>query len=219
MREMPFREIPGATYCTFKKGDILINEGEMVESLYYLLEGRVKRISVNDEGEKYTLELKAHSQGTMSLVGIFFAYYAPEERYSAFLFKAEEDCECYKIPMQSFRTWVRNQPAVLEELVLFFHRQSIQNSHILAARSKGNTAQEICRFLLNNAIETHDGYLVPKDRLLKDFAAVLGVHKGTVSRITKELRRRKVVERCGEGVKILDYEQLKRYAQYGIKYK
>ena len=73
--------------------------------------------------------------------------------------------------------------------------------------------------MLNNAIETHDGYLVPKDRLLKDFAAVLGVHKGTVSRITKELRRRKVVERCAEGVKILDYEQLKRYAQYGIKYK
>ena len=36
---MPFRELPGATPCRFRKGELLIKAGEPTEYVYYLTKG------------------------------------------------------------------------------------------------------------------------------------------------------------------------------------
>ena len=40
---MPFRHLPGAKLCRFKKGDILLASGEALTHVYYLVEGVVQR--------------------------------------------------------------------------------------------------------------------------------------------------------------------------------
>ena len=53
---MPFREIKSAVYCEFKKGEYLISEGEEVHYVYYLTDGIVKRMQVDNNGCKRTIE-------------------------------------------------------------------------------------------------------------------------------------------------------------------
>ena len=57
--ELPFREIKSAVYCEFKKGESLISEGEEVHYVYYLTDGIVKRMQVDNNGCKRTIEKRA----------------------------------------------------------------------------------------------------------------------------------------------------------------
>ena len=214
---MALREIPGAKYLKFKKGDIIINEGEEVTDLYYLVSGKVERISINENGEKNIIEIKADKNGIASMLGVSYAYH--ENNHSQFVFKTCSECECYKVAVNEYKKWVHDKPDVLEEIIMFFVKESAKSRRFFNARIKGDTSKELCTFLIKNAVKTKDGYIVPSNCCLKDFAAVIGVHKGTLSRIMKKLKEENIVERCQEGIKIVDYEKLKIYSEEEMKYK
>ena len=216
---MAFREIPEAKYCTFKKGDIIINEGEKVNDLYYLVSGQVERISINENGEKNTLGIKAEKNGVASLLGIYYAYDDEKDRYSAFVFKAASRCVCYKIPIKNYRQWVRSKPDIMEETILYFKNDYTQTLDMLSAHIKGDTSKEVCKFLLKNAVKKNDRYIVPKKRYLKDLAVVLNVHKVTISRIMRKLKEKGIVVRTEEGIEILNYKELEHYTKECMKYR
>ena len=128
--------------CTFKKGEIIIQEGEKVNDLYYLTSGRVERISINQNGEKNILGIKAEKNGVASILGIYYAYEAEQERFSHFVFKAASRCECYKISIDNFRSWVRSRSDIMEEIILFFYEDYKQAFDRLSAHIKGDTSKD-----------------------------------------------------------------------------
>ena len=204
--------------CTFKKGEIIIQEGEKVNDLYYLTSGRVERISINQNGEKNILGIKAEKNGIASILGIYYAYEAEQERFSHFVFKAASRCECYKISIDNFRSWVRSRSDIMEEIILFFYEDYKQAFDRLSAHIKGDTSKELCKFLIQNAIREDGRLLVPKKNYLKDLAAVLNVHKVTISRIMRKLKAEGIVSRSEDGIEILDYERLQYYTEECLKY-
>ncbi len=40
---MPFRELPGAVQCKFRKGERIMRAGEPIDFIYYLTKGTVYR--------------------------------------------------------------------------------------------------------------------------------------------------------------------------------
>ena len=56
---MNFKDLPGIEPCFFKKGDILIHDGDRVDYIYYLRKGTVYREIVTETGIESILSCKA----------------------------------------------------------------------------------------------------------------------------------------------------------------
>lgn len=55
---MPFRDLPGVTQCSFKRGEVLIAAGELTEYVYYLQSGVVYRELLTDAGHESIMSRK-----------------------------------------------------------------------------------------------------------------------------------------------------------------
>ena len=67
---MNFKDLPGIEPCFFKKGDILIHDGDRVDYIYYLRKGTVYREIVTETGIESILSCKEGGGLTDSLIGI-----------------------------------------------------------------------------------------------------------------------------------------------------
>lgn len=68
---MKFTDLPGIEPCFFKKGEILIADGDRVDHVYYLRKGTVYREIVTDTGIESILSCKEGGGLTDSLIGSF----------------------------------------------------------------------------------------------------------------------------------------------------
>lgn len=89
---MPFRNLPGATLCTFKKGEHLISAGDEVQAIFYLSSGVVYRIMTRASGNETIVSRKVGGQGVSSLIGIYILYSEEIPYIAANDFVAYSDC-------------------------------------------------------------------------------------------------------------------------------
>lgn len=190
-KEMVFREIPDSVCKTFKRNDVIINEGEALEYIYYLVDGEASRIMINDEGEKFCLDVKVGDDGINSILGLYFVYGTNEENYSPVLFVANTDCICYQISIQDYLEWTSNRNDILQDTIYYFVNDSIKTMQYFKHSQKKETTREVCEFLLTHSVKSGEKYVVPKQFKLKNLAATIGVHKVTVSRIMNALKEKK----------------------------
>lgn len=215
---MPFREIPGAQYCEFKKGDIIINEDEQVTHIYYLVSGTVKRMLVTDDGNKNVLEIKTAVGSVTSILGILFLYFSMTR--SNFIFKAQTDCICYKIERDDYLKWVHGRPDILEETIEFVISEFERTLYSVKSNSKRTTAMQVCQYLLSNVESDGQRYYIPKKYTNNDIACILGIHKMTFSKIMRALREETVIINNGKEMVVLDYPKLQKYAnEESLQYK
>ena len=95
---MPFRELPGATPCRFRKGERIIKAGDPVEYVYYLVKGSVNREMVTNKGYESIFSCKRTADLADSLIGILTLYNKTYNSISRYDFIARTDCQCYRIP-------------------------------------------------------------------------------------------------------------------------
>ncbi len=221
---MPFREIKSATYCEFKKGEYLISEGEEVKFVYYLIEGVVKRMQVDNAGVKRTLE-KRDAQviaGTIdAIIGIAMAYSTHETYYSSYVFKAMTDCKCYRIEKNEYRKWAHEHNDILEDTIRLIIRENADlNDWIENKRYTGTMPMYVCQKLLLEAEEHNGKYVLPQSFVASDMAFRMGIHKVTMSRIMRALKEVGVLKKVDKSWEIQDYEALVAFAEGApLKYK
>ena len=120
---MDYMTLPGASVKMFKKGETLINQGEAIRYVYYLIDGIVHRNVLTERGWETTLTIKSdHMKHEIeAVIGVLFIYSAevdqPKVAQSSFI--AKTDCKCIQIPVQSFLKYAYQDRDTLESIVRY----------------------------------------------------------------------------------------------------
>lgn len=210
---MPFRDLPGVVPCRFRRGECIIRAGEPIEYLYYLTKGTVYREVVTDKGHESILSQIGGTSIVQSLVGILAIYNQNNGNVSSSDFFAHTDCIAYRIPVDVVKTYLREQPELLEEVVVRAMDEYTKVLTMFQSRRDGSASARLCALLLERARETEEGLLVSHKCTNVEIGKLLSIHKVTVSRMLRALKEEGTVERSTAGLRILRPDRLKQYAE------
>lgn len=204
---------PDAQRVFFKKGEYLIRLGQQVDHIYYLAQGSVDRTMVNTRGIENYMSRKDAGKGVWSLVGVLFLYEKDGPPYiSDNDFVAATDCICYRIRVDECRARLFEHPEVLEDVVRVAVHECSNMREAFLARTESPAYVQMCRILLDSAVRTSKGLMVPRTMTNVVIAARISAHKVTVSRMLHMLREQGIIERTPDGLCILDAEMLEKFA-------
>ena len=210
---MPFRELPGVTPCRFRKGERIIKAGDPVEYVYYLVKGSVNREMVTNKGYESIFSCKRTADLADSLIGILTLYNKTYNSVSRYDFIARTDCQCYRIPKEECKQYLRNHPALLEEVLSHAVREHANVVDLFLARREGSGTARLCMLLLERAKPDAEGKLTVSKKLTNiEIGKLLSIHKVTVSRMLRALREEGTIEKTEQGIVILNELRMKQYA-------
>ncbi len=211
--KMPFKDLPGAEPCFFNKGENLISVDQKLEYVYYLKKGNVNREIITTNGIESVLSFKQAGQGIYSIVGILYLYNEDFRYVSANDFVAMTDCECYKIPVESIKAYLRHHPEELEKVITVALKESLAITQRYLAKTETPIHVVFCRWMINHLIKEGEEYYLPKKYTNIEMAKHMTVHKVTISRMLRALREEGTLERTKKGLHVLNYELLREHAE------
>jgi CRP/FNR family transcriptional regulator, cyclic AMP receptor protein len=164
---------------TFPKNTIIVHEGDVSQSLYVILSGKVRVFLGDDSGKELIVDIKGPGQ--------YFGEMALDEKPRSASVMTMEASRFAIISKSDFRAFLQDHPNI------GFH--VIENLIKLVRGMNGNIKSlammdvygRVARMLLDLATET-DGKLVIRDRLTqKDMASRVGASREMINRILKDL--------------------------------
>ena len=108
------KTLEGSALHTFKRGEIIIRQGEPVNYIYYLTDGTCYRSAITEQGEEYFYWIRSSGNVIDSLLGVFSLYGCG---YSGSSITAKSDCTCYRIPGDIFLKFADTSPVLLRSLL------------------------------------------------------------------------------------------------------
>ena len=169
---------------SFRKGAIIVNEGEMGDALYILIQGRVRVFSADTSGKAITL-------GTI-LSGDFFGEMSLDGGARSATVEALEPCLCAVVPHPHVLAFIRAN----SEFAI-----SLLNTTIVRARAATQAARDMALLdvygrlaqTLNHLAKVTEEDNTPKtiDPLIThgELAARVGASREMVSKLMKDLER------------------------------
>ena len=176
----------------YRKGTLLIQEGDHGDTLFIILSGRVKAFSINERDREivYGVYGAGEYMGEMSLDG------GPRSASVITL----EPTVCVVITRQTLRQHIAANPEFAFELIArVIHRARVatQNARRMALL---DVYGRVAGLLDELAIQQADGTRVIFERLTHaDIASRVGCERSMVSRLLKDLERGNYVRRAGRG--------------------
>ena len=180
LTEQTLREIAATGVVrTYPKSAIIINEGEVGDSLYIVLSGRVKVFASNPAGREVVIAFHGPGEyvGEMSLDG------SPRSASVVTM----EPTTCTLVTRANFREFILAHP----DFALHLIEKLIQRVRLTTANVKSLALEDVygrvVKLLLAMAVE-HDGALVVPERLTQqDIAERVGASRDMISRLFKDL--------------------------------
>ena len=213
---MNFKDLPGIEPCFFKKGEVLIHDGDVVDSVYYLRNGTDYLEIVTNNGVESIISCKEGGGLTDSLIGILLLYGAKPPYVSGNNFVAGTDCYCLRIPVEEIKRFLRSQPDLLEELVATAVHECGYLMNLYLGKSEVPAPAALCSWMLERLEKDETGRSYLPAYHHDDIAKFLNLHKVTVSRIFSALRREGVLEKTPQGMAVKDLRRLRAYADNAI---
>lgn len=209
---MKFTDLPGIEPCFFKKGEILIADGDRVDHVYYLRKGTVYREIVTDTGIESILSCKEGGGLTDSLIGILLLYGTEAPYISGNNFVAGTDCYCLRIPVDTIKRYLYKRPELLEKLVGTAVHECGYLMTLYLGKTEVPAPAALCHWMLERLEVDEAGRSYLPSYHHDDIAKFLNLHKVTVSRIFSALRRDGVLEKNKQGFLVRDMKRLRAYA-------
>jgi CRP/FNR family transcriptional regulator, cyclic AMP receptor protein len=169
---------------SFRKDAIIVNEGEIGDALYVLIQGRVRVFSADTSGKEITL-------GTI-LAGDFFGEMSLDGGARSATVAAQEPCLCAVIPNAHVLAYIRDN----SEFAI-----SLLQTTIVRARAATQAARDMALLdvyerlaqTLNHLAKVTTEDNMPKiiDSLIThgELAAYIGASREMVSKLMKDLER------------------------------
>lgn len=181
------QEIMGdAFFRRYHRGQILFMEGDPRDRIYFLLNGYVKLVSMNDDGSsQFLMYLKPNSM--FPYVGLF------RDKYYRFSAEAATDVELLYLPAAAFERQIRNDPPVLVNLIRIMgdkmHEHEIRIQKLTQVHATDRVRQLIS-FLLQDIGEKVDDSTVriPCPLTTTELAKMAGTSRETVSHVLQEYK-------------------------------
>lgn len=171
--------IPQGIVRTYPKGSIIIHAGDISDSLYVILTGRVKVFISDDDGKEFILS-------TIS-PGDYFGEVALDGGPRTASIMTLEACRLFVIPKTEVKELIRHQPDFAHDLIgrLISKIRNLAGSvHNLALMS---VYCRLLKFIDEQAIQREDGRLATERLTQQEIAARVGASREMVSRIITDL--------------------------------
>ncbi len=164
---------------TFPKNTILIAEGDVGDSLYILLSGRVKVYASNAAGREVVINFHGPGEyvGEMSLDG--------EPRSASVV--TMEPTTCAIVNRAQFRDFLAQNPDFAQHLVQTLIRRCRGATENVKSLALSDVYGRLVRLLNALAVE-HDGHQVVAERLTQqDIADRVGASRDMIGKLMKDL--------------------------------
>ncbi len=167
----------------YRKGTVLIEEGDQGSSIYIVLKGRLKAFTSSPDQESREVTFGIYGAG--DLVGEMSLDGGPRSASVATL----ESCVCSVVTTEILRSYVYKEPEFAFDLlarVISKARQATQSTRQLALTDAYSRLVEL---LTNAAITQPDGQRIVEHKLTHaQIAAQIGCSREMVSRLLKDLK-------------------------------
>lgn len=180
LTEQTLREIAATGVVrNYPKNAILINEGEVGDSLYIVLSGRVKVFASNAAGREVVIAFHGAGEyvGEMSLDG--------SPRSASVM--TTEPTTCTIVNRANFREFILAHP----DFALHLVEKLIQRVRLTTANVKSLALEDVygrvVKLLLTLAVERDGALIVPEKMTQQDIAERVGASRDMISRLFKDL--------------------------------
>lgn len=180
LTEQTLREIAATGVVrNYPKNAILINEGEVGDSLYIVLSGRVKVFASNAAGREVVIAFHGPGEyvGEMSLDG--------SPRSASVM--TTEPTTCTIVNRANFREFILAHP----DFALHLVEKLIQRVRLTTANVKSLALEDVygrvVKLLLTLAVEREGALIVPEKMTQQDIAERVGASRDMISRLFKDL--------------------------------
>ncbi|HEX4884461.1 MAG TPA: Crp/Fnr family transcriptional regulator [Casimicrobiaceae bacterium] len=164
---------------TFQKGTVLIHEGDVGDSLYVLLAGRVKVYASNEEGKEVVLDFHGPGEyvGEMSLDG------SPRSASVVTV----EPTRCAIVTRAQFRDFLDAHPDFAWHLIAkLIHRVRVATENVKSL-ALSDVYGRLVRLLNALAVPHGDVHVVPEKLTQAEIAARVGASRDMVGKLLKDL--------------------------------
>jgi CRP/FNR family cyclic AMP-dependent transcriptional regulator len=170
--------------CSFRKGAILVNEGEAGDAIYILIQGRVRVFSADTSGKEITL-------GTV-LAGDFFGEMALDGGERSATVEALEPCLCAVIPNAHVLAFIRSN----SEFAISLLKKTITRARSATQAARDMALLDVCERLAQTL--NHLAKVTADDNTPKiiaplithsELASHVGASREMVSKLMKDLER------------------------------
>lgn len=173
----------------YAKGQVFLLEGENVEYIYYLIEGRVKIYTVSYRGDDIILYVHQPYD-------FFPAPHILSHAVNNYIYEADTETVVRRAPIEAVRQLVETHPAVAVTLLrrsytdisALMERQSL----LMAGSAKRRLIYELviqCRYFTSEP--DHGSYVLTIHE--KDLAARTGLSRETINREVRNLKRENLI--------------------------
>lgn len=167
---------------TYKKGQVLILNGDMTDFVYLIVEGRVKQYDVTYRGDEIILN-------TFKPGAFFPMAMAINKTTSPYIYEAETDLEVRQAPADKVVEFVRANPDVLFDLLSRVYRGTDgllgRMAHLMASSAKGRLMFELLVECRRFGQKSGGNWSFTVNE--KELGARAGLSRETVSREMKKL--------------------------------
>lgn len=175
---------------TYKRKEVLFQEEEKAQYLYFLLEGEVRIHNTDSEGKEFLIEKITDKQ---------FLGEPPfmlEERYPATAVIISETAEIYKFSREQFKSFMIDHPQVLLEFTCKIAQKAFNKTQKMKSIVHQNPQERILNFLKNHK---HNLGLCPTEKIMidvtrKEIANSTGLVIETVIRTVKKMEKEGKIE-------------------------
>jgi CRP-like cAMP-binding protein len=195
LRGCPYEVLKEFSVVRGRKGEFLLNQGQVYDSLYIVVSGLVRIYVMTESGRKYTLAI--YKQG--NYIGEHEIF--DQRPYSCFV-EAISDVVLLRLKREPFVSWL----GLDRNISASFTRSLCHQIYMLSEKAGTDTLyslrQRICQYLVAAA---RDGR-VSVDR--EDLGELMGVATRSVNRILKSLREEGLVAVEGHDIVVVDWNAL-----------
>lgn len=187
----------------YRKGQILVHAEDNPESVFHLIEGRVKQYDISYRGDEIVLN-------TFKPPAFFPMSYAINGTPNRYFYEAESDVELRLAPIEAAVTFVKSNPDVLYDLLGRVYRGADgligRLAHVMAGSARSRVIYELmieCR-----RFGTVRGHGIAIALTEADIGAHAGLARETVSREIRKLKDEKIISVVKNEIWINNVEQL-----------
>ena len=182
---------------SFPRGTVIINAGDMTDSLYVIISGRLKVMMSDDEGREVILAILNPNDffGEMGLLD--------DEPRSASVV-ALESCELLHLSKRDFKKCLEDNFEMALALMRGLVKRLREADKKIGSLALMDVYGRVARLLLEMA-ETIDGQKIVTKKVAKqDIAKMIGASREMVSRVMKDLQLSGYIEVRGNTLVIRD---------------
>ena len=202
--EIPF------TLQKYRAGEILLYEGIKLNSLIYLVEGKVKATSSVETGKSLLLRFNH----PLAIIGdIELVRHVPVQSQIT----AVTECLCIALPCDYIYSFEMNNPLFLQDLLNHVSYKLQTSTTASRVNILASVENRFASYLLSTTTPDNEFGLELQTTNIGEIADLLGTTHRHLNRVVRVLCERGIIEKSRSSLRILNKQMLEEMSQ-GIRY-